>query len=104
MQEKFLKRAAAAALDIEDDLDMPIDALDKKIFSIFISARRWRADVEEEVRELIARERRERNKERRERERVALLILILVVCLEEARAREMLIDAEVCRVVDGLKV
>lgn len=104
MREKFLERAAAAALDIEDDLYMDESELDKKIFSIFVAARRWRADVENEVRGLIEAERRERKKKARARDRLAILILVLVVMLEEIRAREMLIDAEVNRVVDGLRM
>jgi len=104
MREKFLKRAATAALEIEEDLDMEQDELDKKIFSIFVAARRRRKDVEDEVGGLIEAERRGRKKKARERDRLSILILTLVVLLEESRAREVLADVEVSMVVNGLRM
>lgn len=104
MRDKFLKRAAVAALEIEEDLYIDQDELSKKIFSIFVAARRWRLDVEVEVRGLIEAERLERKKKARSRDRLSILILTLVVLLEDARAREVLADAEICRVVDGLSM
>jgi len=107
MREKFLKRAATAALEIEEDLDMEQDELDKKIFSIFVAARRRRKDVEDEVGVLNVMRplpRRERKKKARERDRLSILILTLVVLLEESRAREVLADVEVSMVVNGLRM